>query len=647
MTASHPLTIRADHDRSTLEACLLAAAMFAVYVCGASRTIYVGDSGELTTAVALLGIPHPSGYPLYVMLGKLWTVLVPIGSIAFRMSMFSAFCTATACASLYWILRRALCDRTAALTAALMLGFAPSVWSQANIQRVYGLNTLFVVVTTGVVWSWARNHNNRTLLTAYFLCGLGACNHTFMIVYGLALSVLVVLSEPRVLAQPFRIASFGAMTVLGLLPYTYLPLRSRFNPRLDWGNPETLDGFLGAVFRRDFWERAWMESPADFLPIGLDYLQAIATETAFLGAALALVGLATARKLWAPALLATLVMAGNFLSMATHGSRSDIFIWHRYYAPSLAMIALLAGVGAHTLLKRTPRAVRAAPLLIPLVLLAAGWRDFDRSRYRIAEAFSTAVLDSVPPGASLIATDDNVLFVLMYLHLAEGLRPDIDLILQGVGGAELPPLRFNPDSDDVFFTHHPNWNIPGLEIVPLGVVFQARRAGAPTPDLSIPATELPGEKDPSVPKDYLTQNLVGLFHYMLGFTFENRDWPRAYASMQAAAKAAPENDVLFYNLGLVYWRNGLIEEAVAAFEHSHEINPRHLASAKKPRAADKLRELRSELTRLRALEVQAAGAAGPPKNALAHRQMATWLDGHGEPLAAHGHTLRAEVLEAQ
>jgi len=52
-------------------ACAVGAAVFAVDAAGACRTIYVGDSGELVTAVATLGIPHPSGYPLYVLLGKL------------------------------------------------------------------------------------------------------------------------------------------------------------------------------------------------------------------------------------------------------------------------------------------------------------------------------------------------------------------------------------------------------------------------------------------------------------------------------------------------------------------------------------------------------------------------------------------------
>ena len=53
-----------------MKSAALAAALFVVYAIGASRTVYVGDSGELATAVHVLGIPHPSGYPLVRPLGS-------------------------------------------------------------------------------------------------------------------------------------------------------------------------------------------------------------------------------------------------------------------------------------------------------------------------------------------------------------------------------------------------------------------------------------------------------------------------------------------------------------------------------------------------------------------------------------------------
>src|SRR3989337_1123896 len=87
-----PMDAPRSSRRSLLEAAAIGLLAFVVYAAGACPTIYVGDSGELVAAVHTLGIPHPSGYPLYVLLGKLWTLVVPAGSIAFRMSLFSAAC---------------------------------------------------------------------------------------------------------------------------------------------------------------------------------------------------------------------------------------------------------------------------------------------------------------------------------------------------------------------------------------------------------------------------------------------------------------------------------------------------------------------------------------------------------------------------
>lgn len=635
--------------RTFRESLLLTGALFALYAAGACPTIYVGDSGELVAAAATLGVPHPTGYALYVLLGKLWTLLVPIGSIAYRMSLFSAACAALACGLLYRGARGAGLGRSAALFAALLLAFAPSYWGEANIQRVYALNAVFVVLATSAALAWRRTGRERSLLLACFWCGLGATNHTFMGIYAVVLGLYAVVTTPVLLRRGATLLRIAVVTLVGLLPYAYLPIRSRMNPRLDWGNPETLEGFLDVVLRRDFWQRAWLEQTSDVFLVLADYLRGIAIELAGVGALLAVIGIVVAWPRRAAA-LPLAVMAANLAALTLHGSRSDIFIWHRYYIPSYAMAALLAGFGCQWLLQRVPRAPRAlrlAPLLVPGVLLLSGWSAFDRSRYRIAEDFSLQVLRALPPGAHLIATDDNVLFVLMYLHLVERRRPDIDLILQGVGDAHLPPLRFNPDTTPVFFTHHPNWNVPDLAIVPVGIVMRAWRANTPPPPVTIERATLDGADDPRVPKDYLTQNLIGHFHYMLGFTFEQRDWPRARAEFDRAARASPDNDVLFYNLGLIYARNGLFADAIAAFERSRAINPRHIASEKKPRADDRLVELRGEHARLQRLERELAANAAldvPQDQAAYHARMAELLDRRGERIAAHGHRLRARLL---
>lgn len=573
-----------------LAALVLTSALFALYAAGAARTIYVGDSGELVTAVHVLGVPHPTGYPLYVLLGKLWTLLVPVGSVAFRMSLFSAAAAAVACGLLFALARRTGLHPVAALVAALGLAFAPSFWGEANVQRVYALNAVFVVAATGAAWRWRAGRDARWLVFACLCCALGATNHTVMALVGMVLAGWAVATEPALLRRPRTIAACAAAVVVGLLPYAYLPLRSAMQPPLDWGDPETLPRFVDVVLRRQFWDRAWWEGPRDLVPIVADWATSLPAELGWAGASLAVLGVVAGWRRRLPVGFLLLVMAANVAALAAHGSRSDIFVWHRYYVPSYALAALLAGIGCHEVVTRLPRPMRWVPVLLPLAMLAGGWARFDRSRYRVAEDFAGRVLDAMPPGAHLVASDDNVLFVLMYLQLVEGRRPDVDLVMQGVD-VPLRPLRFDPDVDALFFTHHPNWDDPALAIVPEGVVLRARRAGAAPPPPVVDARPLDGEGDPRVPKDDLTQNLIGHFHYMLGLTDAQRDWPAAEAQFRRAAAAAPDNDVLFYNLGLVYRRRGLRDAAIDAFRRSAAINPRHLASQDRPRAVDRLAEL--------------------------------------------------------
>lgn len=586
----------------------LAAAAFAVYAAGTCRTIYVGDSGELVAAVATLGIPHPSGYPLYVLLGHLWTLLVPLGSVAFRMSLFSAFSAALAVGLLYLCGRELTAGRAASLAAAIAFAASPSFWGEANVQRVYALNAGFVALATLAALRWHAlataeakdvHGSDRWFVAVAGICAVGAANHTFLMVWGAAFLLFALVSDPGLFRRWRALLAAAAATLAGLSLYGFLFFRSRQEPRLDWGNPETVDSLLAVVTRRDFWARRWVRSPGDVLVAAGDFFSSFPVELTWLGALLALAGLAFGLRRRLPVLLPALAVLANFAAVAAHGSRSDLFLWHRYYIPAWLSAALLLAVGLDGVLgwlrarsRRLALAAGVAALAGAVALAPLRYREFDRSRYRIAEDYSRMLLASLPPGAHLAASDDNILFVLIYLQLVEGVRPDVDLILQGVGG-ELPPLRFDPDREPLFFTHHPNWRFPALDVVPVGLVFEVVRAGAPPPALRLPErARLDGEDDPRVPRDYLTRNLVGELHFMLGVTFERRDRARALAELERAARAAPDNDVLFYNLGLVYDRMGLPRQALAAFERSAAINPREIPGPSRARAADRIEELR-------------------------------------------------------
>jgi hypothetical protein len=527
---------------------------------------------------------------------------------------------------------------------------APSFWGEATVQRVYPLNALFLMFAVRAAQSWAQRPTHGHFARLLFVCGLGASNHVFMAVMAGAIVPWALWVHPAVRHPRHWAPALGAFG-LGLVPYLYLPLRSRMDPALDWGDPETPARLLAVVLRRDFWERAYLERWGDLTAIVADWAASVGQEITWGGVSLAVLGVVAAWRSRLPA-LALLVAFANVATMALHGSRSDLFIWHRYYVPSYAMAALLAGFGAGMLLPRLPRVLRGLPLVLPLVMALDGAPRFDRSRFQVAEAFSRAVLRALPPGATLVATDDNVLFALIYLHHGLGLRPDVALVMQGVGGMTPPPLRFDPDRDPVFFTHHPNWQVPGLAIVPRGLVFQAWRAGVPPPPPLLAPEMLPGEDDPDVAKDYLTRNLIGHFHYMLGVTFEARDWVRARREFAAAEAAAPDNDVLFYNLGLIFVRGGMLEEARAAFARCQAINPRHLASHSRPRARDRLAEIDAERARLARLERELLAANPtlarlPAGSAAYHAGLAERFAARGEGRAAEGHHRRALEIRGE
>ncbi|MEW6095927.1 MAG: DUF2723 domain-containing protein [bacterium] len=144
---------------------------WAVYLHTLTPTIGFHDSGDMVTAAFVLGIPHPTGYPLYCLLGKLWMTILPIGNIAYRMNLASALCASLACVMVYFIILKVgdrkwevrseenklishLLSLIPAIVGALMLAFATTFWEQAVIAEKYTLNALFATLLIFILLKW-------------------------------------------------------------------------------------------------------------------------------------------------------------------------------------------------------------------------------------------------------------------------------------------------------------------------------------------------------------------------------------------------------------------------------------------------------------------------------------------------------------
>jgi tetratricopeptide (TPR) repeat protein len=583
---------------------VLTLALFGVYAAGACPTTYVGESGELATAVF---DGSASGPPLYVWLGKLWALALPVGTQAWRLSLFSAACAALSCGLLYRLCRQLQARPLAALTAALLLAFLPSFWGEATVQRTATLDMLLLVLATSAAVRWhARPKGIGALTLAFFLCGLDAGSRAFLPLNALGLALFAFAAERSLRRQPARLLLAASVSLPGVLSYLY--------------------GWRALLHRRPV--STWIERPGDLMVVAYEYGRGLAAEFAWAGAALAAIGLVAASRRRRLALLPLFVMITNFGLLVGTGSYDALFVEHRSWLPSYLMAAWLAGLGCHVLLAAVPRSLRLVPLALPVLLFVTGWREYDRSGYEIAARYGQAILRSLPADAHL-AADDLLRPTLRSLQEVERMRPDIRLV---EAKAAVRPL---------YLTRHPDLEGPPSDIVPMGIVL---RAGVPAPAV-IPFTALPGEGDPWVPKDPQTQALIGRFHFLLGLTFEDRDWLRARREMASAAAAAANDAGLFYDLGAVLTRNGLLEEAREHFARSANIDPRHQPVMGRPLAVARMAEVDAE--RIRVDGVERALASDPELRAVGadpvarHQRLAELFERRGETVAARGHRRRA------
>ena len=132
----------------------LVLSAFGLYLSTLAPTVLEADGGEFQFVPWLPGIAHPTGYPLYVLLGWLWAHLLPLGEVAWRTNLLSAVLAAAAVGLTYAVARQML-DATlpatpfssrivAAALAAATFATSHTFWSQAIIAEVYALHALFV-----------------------------------------------------------------------------------------------------------------------------------------------------------------------------------------------------------------------------------------------------------------------------------------------------------------------------------------------------------------------------------------------------------------------------------------------------------------------------------------------------------------------
>lgn len=398
------------------------------------------DSLEFPLVVQRLAIAHPTGYPLYTLLGKLFSLL-PFGDIAHRLHLFSAVCAAAAVVLLYLAARRGGLAPVAGLAAALTLAVSPVFWAQALIAEVYALNALFVVAVLAGALHWGEGERSyRALAALCFTFGLSLAHHRTMLLLAPALALYLALAwrrTPRrvVRLDRRRLLALAGLGVAPLLLYLYIPLRGLVTSSLDGVYENSLRGFLawvtGSAYAA-FFSDATLQPQA--LQIG-DYATLLRAQFGVAGLALALVGLISL-GLRQKRVLALLVLAGLTGALFVRLYRvadAPVFL-----IPVFIMVALALGAGVQAVAAlpvRNRRAVRLplaaaglVALIVPSLTLAHNLNRLDASQEWAVHNYAADVLSQPLEQNATIIGILGEMTLFRYFQETHGWRPDVQTV---------------------------------------------------------------------------------------------------------------------------------------------------------------------------------------------------------------------------
>ena len=456
---------------------------FIVYLSTMAPALHFGDGAELATAAHVLGVPHPTGYPLYMLLAHGWSLLLPFGDIITRTTLLSAACMATAsgisaaiCFQLFREVVPVFSSKTsviASVAAGLAGAFLLFHWQNAVVTEVYALQFLLAVSFFRCLQNYFATLNLRRLMVAALFCGLGLAHHRlgFMLLPALLMAAVHAWRKlPR--RQVVRFGAVGLLLLLApLLLYLYLPLRAGARPSLNWGNPVTFHAFLNHVRGTEYTNYRLLQARPGVPFTAETYLQFVGGMTAQILADTAnqilpspsvaefdpAVERVTARPQgagWLLSGLAVLLIGGGAVILVRRlpwfGSAmvisailclSSVYLYNiadisDYYLVPFWFFGICIFLSLTTILARTP--IVSAPrfsalaylwLVLPLLPLVSNWHTADRSADQRAEDYARLLLpdsrDQMPDNSILITNGDQDIFLSWYMQMVRRERTDV------------------------------------------------------------------------------------------------------------------------------------------------------------------------------------------------------------------------------
>jgi hypothetical protein len=242
----------------------------ALGACAAARAamlpgLALWDTAELQAVGPLMGTAHPAGFPTYVLLGWLASiVLQPFGEPAFRMNLLAGLCLAAAAGITVDLVRALTRSTLIGILAGLGLALTPLAWSIGTHAEAHALHLALVALLLRILVAWEvrasgehgnpARHADRYLVAAAIVFGLSVGNHSLTLLLALPIGLFIRAVDRDVWRNRRLVALCGAALIATVvLVYLELPLRAGpFRAALVYGRPETWDGFWYVALGEQF-----------------------------------------------------------------------------------------------------------------------------------------------------------------------------------------------------------------------------------------------------------------------------------------------------------------------------------------------------------------------------------------------------------
>jgi hypothetical protein len=424
-----------------------ACTIFLIYVATSSPGLGLVDSGELTTVAWSLGIAHPTGYPLYSLLGHLWLQVVP--TVADRgMVLFSCLSAAIACGVIgnlaCQLIKKStlFSDLNSAILASILIlsfGLSNAAWSSVLFAEVYPLTFLFGSL---LLWS-SYNFNvaadplrsSKLFTLTFYFWGLSLGNHlTTLWFFPLLLSALV-----RVRAFNYKsimawILAGGAV-VVGVSVNLFALIRSALHPIANWSDPQT----ISSLFRHlSAWQyRVWMfsESFPAFVSKLFNYVTIIPHDIGWGLTVLSIAGIliAISRKSYYFLSIFAVWLIGTIYNM--NYSIPDISAYFLVFYAPLIILAIYAVTsilqwGFRKIGTKSAKYVTILFASAIIIFSALATNDFNALPYKndFARNIGHEILRTLPPDALVLHAEWDIHSPLIYLQTVEKYRPDVIIL---------------------------------------------------------------------------------------------------------------------------------------------------------------------------------------------------------------------------